>query len=132
MRITGSSRNSFLQQVASEVTEAAPSIVVTTGDFVDGRDGNLSRSLDVFKKIAATYGKFVVLGNHEFLADRDVAAQRIRYAGFNVLRNDKHILASQNVCIVGIEDGHRNKKILPMWRLVTMAKHYHCTATLSH
>lgn len=102
-------RESRLKAILAAIRAAAPDILVSTGDLVDGR---LSRE-DVISHrnslayqlaaVSAPAGKFAVTGNHEFYAGLGQAIDFTRTAGFTVLRGQTVTLPN-NVAISGVDD----------------------------
>jgi predicted MPP superfamily phosphohydrolase len=102
-------RESRLEGILAAVRAAAPDIIVSTGDLVDGR---LSREevishqnglANKLAELAAPGGKFAVTGNHEFYAGLEQALAFTRTAGFTVLRNQS-ISLPNGIIISGIDD----------------------------
>jgi len=79
-------RDGRLKDFLAAVAAAAPDVLVSTGDLVDGQLDNLDASLAMLKNLPARYGKYAVTGNHEFFAGIDRAVEFSRKAGFTVLR----------------------------------------------
>jgi len=102
-------RESRLNGILAAIRAAAPDILVSTGDLVDGR---LSRE-DVISHqnrlayqlaaLATPGGKFAVTGNHEFYAGLEQALAFTRTAGFTLLRNQTVTLPS-GIAISGVDD----------------------------
>jgi len=111
-------RESRLKALLAAIREAAPDILVSTGDLVDGR---LSRE-DVISHqnrlayqlaaISAPGGKFAVTGNHEFYAGLEQALAFTRTAGFTVLRGQTATLAN-NIAISGVDDPVGRPGVVP-------------------
>ncbi len=79
-----------------------PDIIVDTGDLVDG---NLRDKQDMaleLSRMSAPYGKFAVMGNHEYFRDWEHALEFMRSSGYRVLRNETVDLGFMK--IVGIDD----------------------------
>ncbi len=77
-----------LGRILSKVTAASPDVLVSTGDLVDGQIDNLAGVLDMLRDIRPRYGKFAVMGNHEFYAGNDLSMDFMTGAGFTVLRGE--------------------------------------------
>lgn len=104
-QIVGKSR---LQNVLNRVQEAKPDIFVSTGDLVDGQMDNCSGLAEMFRRIRPQYGKFAVMGNHEFYAGLDRSLKFTKAAGFNVLRGIGVDVGGM-IFVAGVDDqaGHR-------------------------
>ena len=96
-------REGRLERMMEAVKKAAPDILVSTGDLVDGQIDNIYGSLQLLKSIHAKYGKYAVTGNHEFYAGLDQALDFTRRAGFTVLRGEGVNVAGL-INIAGVDD----------------------------
>ena len=70
------------------VKAAKPDILVVTGDLVDAQINHLTGLAEMFREIDPKYGKFAIMGNHEYYAGLDKALAFIRESGFTLLRNE--------------------------------------------
>jgi len=75
-----------LGRVLDVVRDAAPDMLVSTGDLVDGQTNDLDGLSGLFDEVKPRLGKFAVTGNHEYYAGLDQALSFTRRAGFTVLR----------------------------------------------
>jgi predicted MPP superfamily phosphohydrolase len=89
--------------MVAAVRDARPDIVVSTGDLVDGQLDNLYRSVDLLQSLAPRYGKYAVMGNHEFFAGINESLRFTRDAGFIMLRG-KAVTIEKAIRIVGVDD----------------------------
>ncbi|MCK7475272.1 MAG: metallophosphoesterase [Rhodopseudomonas palustris] len=64
-------RGNSLTPILESVKRANPDILVSTGDLLDGELDNIMQDAAQFAAIKAKYGKFAVLGNHEYYAGLD-------------------------------------------------------------
>jgi predicted MPP superfamily phosphohydrolase len=96
-------REKRLERILKEIRVAAPDILVSTGDLVDGETNNLSTLADLFREIDPSYGKFSVTGNHEFYAGLTQALAFTRKAGFTVLRGERANVGGF-MTIAGVDD----------------------------
>lgn len=92
-----------LENILARVRSAAPDILVSTGDLVDGQMDSLAGLLQLFKDIQPKYGKFAITGNHEFYAGIDRSLEFIRRAGFTILRGEGRSIAGL-LTIAGVDD----------------------------
>lgn len=92
-----------LGKILSKVRDASPDLLVSTGDLVDGQTDSLSGELDMFRNIRPRYGKFAVMGNHEFYAGKDLSMDFMTGAGFIVLREEGRTIAGR-FNIAGVDD----------------------------
>ena len=77
-----------LKRIIKQIKVEKPDILVSTGDLVDGQMNNLSGLTGMIRAIPVKYGKFAVLGNHEFYAGLQDALKVTTDAGFKVLRGE--------------------------------------------
>ena len=96
-------REERLKRILGEVKKADPDMLVSTGDLVDGQIDNLSSLTKLLKEINPRYGKFAVIGNHEFYAGLDQSLKFTKDAGFAILRGE-HIDIPGLITIAGIDD----------------------------
>ena len=96
-------RKKRLARILQRVTEASPDILVSTGDLVDGQIDQLSGLEEPFQKINPRYGKFAIMGNHEYFAGIIPALEFTKKAGFRILRGEA-ITISGLLTIAGIDD----------------------------
>ncbi len=100
-------RGNYLAEILRKVREAAPDIVISTGDLVDGQGNDLSEAAAQFREIRPRYGKFAVTGNHEFYAGIEEAMGFTVNAGFTPLRSKIATIAGV-VDLVGVDDPGRH------------------------
>jgi hypothetical protein len=99
-------RDGRLRRVAEIVKRIRPDILVSTGDLVDGQIDTLDGLSDILKDIETPYGKYAIMGNHEFYAGVKVSEDFTRKAGFVMLRQ-KAVTIKNTVNIIGVDDtGH--------------------------
>ena len=96
-------REKRLFRILQEVKRAFPDILISTGDLVDGEVSNHSRVVEFFKALNPRYGKFAIIGNHEFYAGISKAVDFIQNAGFSILRGQGLTVAGL-INIAGVDD----------------------------
>ncbi|MFZ7111915.1 MAG: metallophosphoesterase, partial [Desulfatiglandales bacterium] len=96
-------REQRLEWILRKVREAAPDLLVSTGDLVDGQINDLSKMASMFRSVKTTYGKFAVTGNHEYYAGLERALSFTTAAGFRVLRGETASLQGL-INIAGVDD----------------------------
>ncbi|MBN2437924.1 MAG: metallophosphoesterase [Deltaproteobacteria bacterium] len=96
-------RGDYLAGILRKVREAAPDLLVSTGDLVDGQGNDLAEAAAQFREIRPRYGKIAVTGNHEFYAGIDEAIAFTENAGFTVLRGEIATVAGA-VDLAGVDD----------------------------
>lgn len=96
-------REQRLRRIIDILKAEEPDIVVSTGDLVDGQINSLSKLSEMFKEINPRYGKYAVLGNHEYYAGFDSAVSFTRSAGFKLLRGESIDIEGM-IIIAGLDD----------------------------
>lgn len=96
-------REKWLKRILEEVIKENPDMLVSTGDLVDGQTDNLAGLAELLKDIRPRYGKFAVMGNHEFIAGLDQSLHFTEKAGFTVLRGEG-LTVSGLINVVGVDD----------------------------
>jgi predicted MPP superfamily phosphohydrolase len=96
-------RKKRLARILRRVIEAAPDILISTGDLVDGQIDQLAGLAEPFQEIKPRYGKFAIMGNHEYFAGITPALEFTKKAGFRILR-DEAVTISGLLTIAGIDD----------------------------
>jgi predicted MPP superfamily phosphohydrolase len=84
----------FLRRIVEEINAANPSVVLITGDFVEGRDGSLEELVRPLDDITAPLGIYCVTGNH----DRGLAA--VKETRARILRNEMAVV--NGLQIIGV------------------------------
>jgi predicted MPP superfamily phosphohydrolase len=92
-----------LERILKQVRAAAPDILVSTGDLVDGQTDNLSALADRLRAVPARYGKYAVTGNHEFYAGLPHSLSITKRAGFLMLRGEG-VEIPGTIMIFGVDD----------------------------
>jgi len=105
-------RGDYLACILRKVWEAAPDLLVSTGDLVDGQGNDLSEAAAQLREIRPRYGKFAVTGNHEFYAGIDEALDFTAKAGFTALRGSVATVAGA-VDLVGVDDPGIHRLTVP-------------------
>jgi len=101
-------RNRRLSPLLELIRESRPDILISTGDLLDGELNNIMDDAKRFAAIKAPYGKFAILGNHEYYAGLRESMEFTREAGFELLRDD--VTSAAGITIFGEDDvtGHRS------------------------
>ncbi len=85
-------------------TEERPDLIVATGDLVDGNVKNKIYLAKALQEINPPFGKYAVLGNHEYYRGVKEATHFLKEASFNLLMGEAVYVKELNLTIVGIED----------------------------
>ena len=96
-------REERLKRILGKVQAAAPDILVSTGDLVDGQINSLEGLAELFDEIKPKFGKYAVTGNHEFYAGLEQSLDFTRRAGFRVLRQEL-VNVAEIIHIAGVDD----------------------------
>lgn len=102
----------------SFINKEQPDLILFTGDLVNNRTKEVYPYKTFFKEMNAKYGKFAILGNHDYgdyvpfdteearSKNLEDMAQFYKEAGFNFLRNEHFIIKKNNttLAIIGVED----------------------------
>ncbi len=92
-----------LERVIREIRKENPAILVSTGDLVDGQTNRLNGFIELLKTINPPYGKYAILGNHEFYAGIQTSLDFLEKTGFTVLRGTGLTVAGA-INIAGVDD----------------------------
>jgi predicted MPP superfamily phosphohydrolase len=92
-----------LNNIVELVKKANPDILVSTGDLVDGDINTLNGLVDILKSIEPRYGKYAIMGNHEFYAGIDISLDFIKKSGFTILRGEG-LVVHDVINIAGVDD----------------------------
>ncbi len=97
-------RDSRLNRVLEKVKEARPDLLVSTGDLLDGQVDQIEVFAKKFVEINPRYGKYAIMGNHEYFAGFAPAREFIRSAGFTLLRGEGKEVAGGLINLIGFDD----------------------------
>jgi hypothetical protein len=115
-------REERLKGIVEKIHSVDPDILISTGDLLDGQIDNLEGSIALLKSIQPKYGKFAVMGNHEYYAGLDESIDFTTRSGFSILR-DEGTIVSGSINIVGMDD--------PVGRRLGLAKNIEKETLLS-
>jgi len=91
-----------LTPLLDKIREAHPDILICSGDLLDGELDNIMKNSRLFASLSPRYGKFAILGNHEYYAGIDRSLEFIKAAGFELLRDD--MAQAAGITIFGADD----------------------------
>lgn len=94
------------QQIVDKVEELDPDILVSTGDFADRELKDHKEVAALFRGLDIPYGKYAIMGNHEFYMGVERAVEFTESAGFRMLR-DEGVTIGDLVNLVGMDDRGR-------------------------
>ena len=92
---------SKVKSVIDEINLINPDIVVFTGDLID-RDATLSDKdyndlTNLLLKINARYGKYAIMGNHDYIKDKEKVIDVYNGSNFKYLDNDYEVIYNKNM-----------------------------------
>lgn len=92
---------SKVKSVIDEINLINPDIVVFTGDLID-RDATLSEKdyndlTNLLLKINARYGKYAIMGNHDYIKDKEKVIDVYNGSNFKYLDNDYEVIYNKNM-----------------------------------
>ncbi|HEU0265511.1 MAG TPA: metallophosphoesterase, partial [Geobacterales bacterium] len=96
-------REKRLAKILEQVRQASPDILVVTGDLVDGQIADMTGLAEPLRAIRPPFGKFAVIGNHEYYVGLDQALSFIDRCGFILLR-DAWRQPLPGIAIAGVDD----------------------------
>jgi predicted MPP superfamily phosphohydrolase len=90
-------RQERLHALIDAVKQANPDILVSTGDLLDGELDNVMPEAERFISIKPAFGKYAIMGNHEYYAGIKRSLEFTQKAGFEVLRDEVRQVAGINI-----------------------------------
>lgn len=108
-----------IDKIIDEINLINPDIVIFTGDLIDQdsdiTENDISYLKEVLSKINAKYGKYSVIGNHDYSIDIEVLRSIYKESNFNLLENSYDIIYGKNnnkLYIGGISTGAFSDTVL--------------------
>jgi predicted MPP superfamily phosphohydrolase len=95
-------RGDRLQSLLGAIRQAKPDILVSTGDLLDGELDNVMPEAQRFFPIKPVFGKYAIMGNHEYYAGIKRSLEFTQNAGFDVLRDEVRQVGG--ISIFGADD----------------------------
>lgn len=85
-----------LEKIVNEINLINPDITIFTGDLID-KDFKLSDDekenlIYYLKEIKSKYGKYAIIGNHDYVRDEDELTNIYKDSDFNLLQNSYDII----------------------------------------
>jgi predicted MPP superfamily phosphohydrolase len=103
VHIGGAKGSDHIPEIVRAIRDAAPDVLVSTGDFVDGQGPYVADAVRMFSSIRPRLGKFAVTGNHEVYLGMRRSVAFHKEAGFTLLRNRVETIGGV-VNIGGVDD----------------------------
>lgn len=115
------------------INEIEPDIILFTGDLVNNRSVEAHPYINLLKNLKAKYGKFAVLGNHDYgeyipfdnvenqQKDRNEMIRNFKRIGFQLLRNKSIQIdnGKDHIDLIGVENW--GKKPFPQYGDIDLA-----------
>ena len=108
-----------IDKLINEINLINPDIVIFTGDLIDQdsdiTEDDISYLKETLSKINAKYGKYSVIGNHDYSIDIEVLRSIYKESNFNLLENSYDIIYGKNnnkLYIGGISTGAFSDTVL--------------------
>lgn len=108
-----------IYKLINEIDLINPDIVIFTGDLIDQdsdiTEDDISYLKETLSKINAKYGKYSVIGNHDYSIDIEVLRSIYKESNFNLLENSYDIIYGKNnnkLYIGGISTGAFSDTVL--------------------
>ena len=108
-----------IDKIINEINLINPDIVIFTGDLIDQdsdiTEDDISYLRETLSKINAKYGKYSVIGNHDYSIDIEVLRSIYKESNFNLLENSYDIIYGKNnnkLYIGGISTGAFSDTVL--------------------
>ncbi len=128
-------REDRLKKILTEVRRAAPDILISSGDLVDGQMARLHHASALLDEVKPRLGKFAITGNHEFYAGLPQSLEFTRRGGFSLLRGES-VTVGRVINIAGIDDftaeGYGGMRGLPEKELLSRLPRDKFTLFLKH
>ncbi|MCP1132076.1 metallophosphoesterase [Paenibacillus polysaccharolyticus] len=96
-----------LSKLAEQIKDQEPDLICFTGDIVERQSEPMRECVPILASMTARYGKFAVLGNHDYRGrqQQDVI-DMFREAGFTLLLNQHIVIerGNEKFAVVGLDD----------------------------
>lgn len=96
-----------LRKLSVRIKEQHPDLICFTGDIVERIAEPMRECVPVLASMEAKYGKFAVLGNHDYRGRQQKDVQNMfREAGFTLLCNQHVVIEEEGdqIAVVGLDD----------------------------
>ncbi len=92
--------SNFLKKIVDEINLIKPDIVFFTGDLIDKDfeidDNEKGTLISLLEKIEAKYGKYAIIGNHDYVKDSSLFEDIYENSNFTLLKNSYDIIYGSN------------------------------------
>ncbi|MNP08010.1 putative metallophosphoesterase [compost metagenome] len=95
-----------MKNLVKVINSQSPDLICFTGDMVDSHSETLIKVISDLSSLHAPYGKYAVLGNHDYRKQPVGVKKMLQESGFTVLQNSHEILTKHDskIAVVGLED----------------------------
>lgn len=96
----------YLARCVRQANELAPDLFVLTGDYVESDKRYFPEVVKTLAGLEAKHGAFAILGNHDYYAGAEAAADVFKANGIPLLAN-RHIVITSGgakICLAGVKD----------------------------
>lgn len=96
-----------MEKLAETIQEQTPDLICFTGDMVEREAEPMRECIPVLASMQAKYGKFAVLGNHDYRGRQQKQVEAMfKEAGFTLLRNSHAVIKQGNeqIAVTGLDD----------------------------
>ncbi len=108
----------FIEEVVEKVNLLKPDLILFTGDMVNNTATEMNKFIEILSRLNAKYGKYSVLGNHDYgeyvkwnsLEEKKKNLNQLienqKIAGFDLILNDnrKIIIEDEEIELIGVEN----------------------------
>jgi predicted MPP superfamily phosphohydrolase len=101
-------RSDFLRRIVAQVNAVHPDMVVITGDFFDGMDGDMQRLVQPLSDLGPVKGTFFITGNHEMFLGMDKVFAAFQNTRVQILQDQ--VLDIDGLKVIGISYPRRGEK----------------------
>lgn len=106
IHLSSTIKRDFLEGVVDRVNALSPSMVVLTGDLIDGHVAHLGRAAQPLRDLKSLYGNFFVTGNHEYYFKALEWIDHLEQLGLTTLTNEHRLIevGQGRLLIAGVPD----------------------------
>lgn len=108
----------FVEEVVYKINSLNPDLILFAGDFVNNVAEEMDEFLSILKKLKSKFGKYSILGNHDYgeyvpwkseeakQANLEKLKQTQKNIGFDILLNEnrKIIIGEEEIELIGVEN----------------------------
>lgn len=89
-----------LKKIANEINLINPDIVFFTGDLIDKdfelKENDKDNLINFLKNIKTKYGKYAIIGNHDYIKDEELIKDIYSSSNFTLLKNEYDVIYGNN------------------------------------